>query len=77
MVNYLFLEEFKDLYFRKDPKEKEEHLEQIFIDQQLFFSTINLYISSYDEATYKKIIDILSKFDLTYDNFFIKPKNKR
>jgi hypothetical protein len=70
IVNYLFLEEYKDLYFRKDPKEKDEHLEQIFIDQQLFFSTMNLDISSYDEATYIKIIDILLKFDLSYDNFF-------
>ena len=70
IVNYLFLEEYKDLYFRKDPKEKDEDLEQIFIDQQLFFSTMNLDISSYDEETYKKIIDILLKFDLSYDNFF-------
>ena len=45
-------------------------MEQIFIDQQLFFSAMNLDISSYDEATYKKIIDLLLKFDLSYDNFF-------
>ena len=70
ILNYLFLEEYKDLYFRKDPKEKDEKLEQIFIDQQLFFSAMNLDISSYDEATYKKIIDLLLKFDLSYDNFF-------
>ena len=70
ILNYLFLEEYKDLYFRKDPKEKDENLEQIFIDQQLFFSAMNLDISSYDEATYKKIIDLLLKFDLSYDNFF-------
>ena len=70
ILNYLFLEEYKDLYFRKDPKEKDEELEQIFIDQQLFFSSMSLDITSYDENTYKKIIDILLKFDLSYDNFF-------
>ena len=70
ILNYLFLEEYKDLYFRKDEKEKDESLEQIFIDQQLFFSSMSLDISSYDEATYKKIIDILLKFDISYDNFF-------
>ena len=70
ILNYLFLEEYKDLYFRKDPKEKDENLENIFIEQQLFFSSMSLDISSYDEATYRKIIDILLKFDLSYDNFF-------
>ena len=68
ILNYLFLEEYKDLYFRKDEPDKE--LEQIFIEQQLFFSTMNLDISSYDEATYKKIIEILFTFNLSYDNFF-------
>ena len=70
ILNYLFLEEYKDLYFRKDPNEKDEELEEIFINQQLFFSTMSLDITSYDESTYKKIIDILLKFDLSYDNFF-------
>ena len=68
ILNYLVLEEYKELYFRKDQPEKE--LEDIFINQQLFFSNMNLDISSYDEATYKKIIDILIKFNLSYDNFF-------
>ena len=31
---------------------------------------MSLDISSYDETTYRKIIDILLKFDLSYDNFF-------
>jgi hypothetical protein len=54
ILNYLFLEEYKDLYFRKDEKEKDESLEQIFIDQQLFFSSMSLDISSYDEEHIKK-----------------------
>ena len=70
ILNYLFLEEYKELYFRKDEKEKDESLEQIFIEQQLYFSSMSLDITSYDESTYKKIIDILLKFDLSYDNFF-------
>jgi len=68
ILNYLFLEEYKELYFREDKQEKE--LEQIFIDQQILFSTMNLDLTSYDEATYKKIIDILFHFNLSYDNFF-------
>ena len=70
ILNYLFLEEYKDLYFRKDPNEKDEELEQIFIDQQLFFNSMSLDITSYDKNTYTKIIDILLKFDISYDNFF-------
>ena len=70
ILNNLFLEEYKDLYYRIDPKERDENLEQIFIDQQILFSSMNLDVSSYDEATYRKIIDILLKFDLSYDNFF-------
>ena len=31
---------------------------------------MGLDISSYDEATYRKIIDILFNFNLSYDNFF-------
>ena len=68
ILNYLVLEEYKGLYFRTDQQDKD--LEQIFIDQQIFFSSMGLDISSYDEATYKKIIDILFNFNLSYDNFF-------
>ena len=34
-----------------------------------------LDITSYDEATYKKIIDVLFHFNLSYDNFFKYYKN--
>ena len=73
ILNYLFLEEYKDLYFRKDKQEKE--LEDIFIEQQLVFSSLTLSINSYDTATYKKIIDILLSFNISYDNFFKYYKN--
>ena len=73
ILNYLFLEEYKGLYFRNDNPDKD--LEQIFIDQQIFFSSMCLDITSYDEATYKKIIDVLFHFNLSYDNFFKYYKN--
>ena len=53
ILNYLFLEEYKGLYFRSDNRDKE--LEQIFIDQQLYFSSMSLEINSYnsyDKPTY-------------------------
>ena len=67
IINYLFLEEYKGLYFRTN---QDKELEDIFIDQQIFFSSMCLDISSYDEATYRKIIDVLFHFNLSYDNFF-------
>ena len=73
IVNYLFLEEYRELYFPKEGKGKEnndEILEKIFVGEQLSFSTMNLSISSYDDNAYSKIIDILLKFDISYDNFF-------
>ena len=69
VINYLFLEEYKDLYFRKNKEEQEPKLENIFIEKQIFFSSMNLSISGYDNETYSKIIEILSKFDLNYNNF--------
>jgi len=68
ILNNLFLQEYKDLYFRTDKEDKE--LEKIFIDQQLSFSLMNLDLSSYDTDTYKKIIDVLLTFNISYDNFF-------
>jgi hypothetical protein len=69
ILNYLFLEEYKDLYFRKDQQDKE--LEDIFIEQQSSFSPVDIKdLSNYDQAAYKKMIDILLTFDISYDNFF-------
>ena len=75
IINYLFLEEYKDLYFQKNAIQKDEELENIFINQQLILSSMNIGISAYDSATYKNIYDILLKFDLSYDNFFQYKKN--
>ena len=69
ILNYLFLAEYKDLYFRKNEVEQDQKLENIFIEKQIFFSSMNLCISGYDNETYSKIMEILSKFDLNYNNF--------
>ena len=69
ILNYLFLEEYKDLYFRKDKQEKE--LEEIFIEQQSSLSSVDIKdLSNYDQAAYKKMINILLTFNISYDNFF-------
>ena len=75
ILNYLFLEEYKELYFSKNEKEKDNDLMDIFVEQQLFFTAKNLKISAYDTPTYEKIINILLKFDLSYDNFFQTTEN--
>lgn len=68
ILNNLFLQEYKDLYFRTDKEDKD--LEKLFVEQQLSFSLMNLDLSSYDTDTYKKIIDVLLTFNISYDNFF-------
>ena len=72
ILNYLFLEEYRDLYFNEEEKDKEKKkiLENIFIEKQLLLPLMNLGISSNDDNIYIKMIDILLKFDLSYDNFF-------
>ena len=69
ILNYLFLAEYKDLYFRKNEIERDQKLENIFIGKHIFFSSMNLSIRGYDNKTYSKMIEILSKFDLNYNNF--------
>ena len=69
ILSNIFLEEYKDIYFRK-PK-KDEELENIFINQQTEFSSKFLEtVTFYDENTYKKMFQILLNFDISYLNFF-------
>jgi hypothetical protein len=69
ILNNIFLEEYKHIFFRKDKPNPE--LENLFIAQQTEFSTKYLdTVTFYDEQTYKKMIKILLEFDLSYDNFF-------
>ena len=70
ILNNLFLEEYKDLYFRKED-DKLLDLENLFISQQTEFSTKFLdTVTFYDEQTYRKMFVTLLEFDLSYDNFF-------
>ena len=75
IINYLFLEEYKSLYFHPEKEEKDDELENLFINQQLMLSSLSIGISAYDANTYKKIINILLKFDLSYNNFFQSNQN--
>ena len=71
ILNNIFLSDYKSLYFKKNSSEKDEQLEQIFINNQIYFS--NFYNESetiFSKSDYKKMFDILSSFDLSYDNFF-------
>ena len=82
ILNNIFLSDYKSLYFKKNSSEKDEQLEQIFINNQIYF--FNFYNESetiFSKSDYKKMFDILSSFDLSYDNFFsnkkeIKPEDK-
>ena len=71
ILNNIFLNEYKSLYFKKNSSEKDEKLEEIFIDNQIFFTNIyNGSETEYGDADYKKMFAILSSFDLSYDYFF-------
>ena len=82
LLNNIFLSDYKSLYFKKNSSEKDEKLEQIFIHNQIYYSTIyNKAGTIYGDSTYMKMFNILSSFDLSYDNFFmnktqIKPEDK-
>ena len=76
ILNNLFLNDYKPLYFRKNSSEKDEKLEEIFINNQIYFS--NFYNESetkYSKNDYIKLFDILSSFDLSYNNFFSNKTN--
>ena len=67
ILSNIFLEEYKDVFFNKKDKE----LEDIFIEQQTDFSNIcSETVTFYDDTTYKKMFQILLKFDISYNNFF-------
>ena len=71
ILNNIFLEEYKTLFFRND-KDKSNDLENLFITQQTEFSTKFLdTVTFYDEQTYKKMFAILLQFELSYYNFFV------
>ena len=68
ILNNLFLEEYKTIYFRE---ERDEELEEMFIHQQTDFSKIYIdMMSYYEDNTYEKMFSLLLNFNISYDNFF-------
>ena len=68
ILNNLFLEEYKGIYFREEPQ---TDLENMFIDQQTKFSEIYFdMMSYYEKSTYEQMYSRLKEFDVSYDNFF-------
>ena len=71
ILSNIFLSDYKSLYFKKNSNEKDEKLEELFINNQIYFTTIyNESEWMYGDDDYKKMFNILSCFDLSYDNFF-------
>ena len=69
ILSNIFLEEYKDVFFNKNDAD----LENLFIEQQTDFSNIcSETVTFYDDTTYKKMFQILLKFDISYNNFFSK-----
>ena len=74
ILNNLFLEEYKMIYFRA---ERDDALEDLFIKQQTKFSTIYIdMMSYYEDNTYEKMFSLLLSFNVSYDNFFHQEKTK-
>ena len=72
-INNIFLEEYKDLFFRKD---KDDELEDIFINELKNFSSNESDITSYyQKETYNKMFKILLDFTISYNNFFSNKSN--
>ena len=75
ILNNLFLDDYKLLYFKKNTSEKDDSLEMLFINKQIYFS--NIYFESeegFGDKEYRNMFNKLTRFEFSYDNFF-KDKN--
>ena len=69
IINNLFVEEYKEIFFNKNKPNPE--LEQLFINEQTSFGEKYSECSiHYEKETYIKIFSKLLTFDLSYKNFF-------
>ena len=72
IINNIFLYYYKILYFKKNTSEKDEYLEEIFINNQLYLSE---FYNDFDDGCglkeYKNLLNKISKFEFSYENFFI------
>ena len=69
IINNLFLEEYKTIYFKEN---RDMELENLFIDEQVDFSAKynDLNNNYYEDNTYMQMFHILLDFSISYDNFF-------
>ena len=71
ILNNLFLDDYKFLYFKKNSSERDESLENIFINYQIYFSNLfNDFEDGYGVNEYKYMLNKIFQFDLSYDTFF-------
>ena len=67
IISNLFIDEYKELYFKKSS----DDLEQLFIEENTKFGEIYQdSFTKYEKETYVKLFAKLLKFDLSYQNFF-------
>jgi len=67
IINNLFIDEYKEIYFKKSS----DDLEQLFIEENTKFGEIYQdSFTKYEKDTYVKLFAKLLKFDLSYQNFF-------
>ena len=68
MIYTLFFDEYKDYFFRET---EDKEIQTILLNEQLLFSKDFLNtISGCGGETYKKMLNIVSNFDISYTNYF-------
>ena len=75
IINNIFLEEYKQIFFNKNKPNIE--LEELFISEITIFGEKYSELSiHFEKETYIKIFSNLLQFDLNYENFFLSKNNK-
>ena len=75
IINNIFLEEYKQIFFNKNKPNLE--LEELFINEITLFGEKYSELSiHFEKETYIKIFSNLLQFDLNYENFFLSKNNK-
>ena len=75
IINNIFLEEYKQIFFNKNKPNIE--LEELFINEITIFGEKYSELSiHFEKETYIKIFSNLLQFDLNYENFFLSKNNK-
>ena len=70
ILSGLFLQEYKNIYFRED-KEKDKELEELYISKETDLTKKYLdKINSYQKEVYREIFILLFDFNFNYDKIF-------